>query len=514
MAAVTPNSTIHLYKVPWDSEYKNVPYFNGNLNAQENYMLAQSANGKVLDAQSYQRVNDGQFRCGIVADELYIYNYMSFKNTAFGDKTFYAFITGIDYVNTNMSIVNYQLDIFQSYIADFEIADSYVVREHAAQDVLFGNLQPENVDTGPIIFDDYKELSFDIGKLSDYSVIIAIIDNNAASYNGNLYNGIYSAAELFSFDDAQVSAIRDKLDEYKKYPDSILTVYMAPKIFADKGVQNISPTAVARIPQITINDTIDGYKPKNFKLYTSPYNFLHIDNSDGQEISLQYELFDAQDGECRIEAYASVVPPVRVVLHPYRYSGSGNHINMTQSLAITGYPICIVATDAWAAWSAQSTVDFVAGLANTGLQLTMGNTVGAFASLTGSLFSMGAGAYKAWHTPDVTKGSFGGGAPNISAHNLTYFYSRAHITRDYAERIDHFFTKYGYATNDVKTPNLHSRSRFNYVQTDGANIIPKAGHGLPDSAIRTIAATFDRGVTFWHDMTLFGNFLALDNNPA
>lgn len=65
---------------------------------------------------------------------------------------------------------------------------------------------------------------------------------------------------------------------------------------------------------------------------------------------------------------------------------------------------------------------------------------------------------------------------------------------EYAQRADQFFTMYGYAVNEIKLPNLHTRQNFNYIKTNGFQMQA----ALPASDAETIARAFDTGITFWH----------------
>ena len=68
------------------------------------------------------------------------------------------------------------------------------------------------------------------------------------------------------------------------------------------------------------------------------------------------------------------------------------------------------------------------------------------------------------------------------------------IRKDQARRLDQFFDMYGYQTNEVKTPELMSRSMWNYVKTVGCVILG----GIDADDRRRIGAIFDKGITLWH----------------
>lgn len=73
------------------------------------------------------------------------------------------------------------------------------------------------------------------------------------------------------------------------------------------------------------------------------------------------------------------------------------------------------------------------------------------------------------------------------------------IKRQFAERIDKFWDCYGYQTNKVKIPNTNNRPNWNYIKTEGANIIGN----FPQEDLQTLKSIFDSGVTLWHNSSTF-----------
>lgn len=68
------------------------------------------------------------------------------------------------------------------------------------------------------------------------------------------------------------------------------------------------------------------------------------------------------------------------------------------------------------------------------------------------------------------------------------------IKPEYKRKLQDFFKCYGYKVNRVKVPNLDTRTAFNYVQTESANITGR----VPNEDLNELRAIFDGGVTLWH----------------
>lgn len=81
---------------------------------------------------------------------------------------------------------------------------------------------------------------------------------------------------------------------------------------------------------------------------------------------------------------------------------------------------------------------------------------------------------------------------------------RMSIKREYAERIDKFFTKYGYKVNQLKIPNITGRTYFNYVQIAGDETIGYAS--IPAKYFEKINNAFRNGVTIWHNHANLGDY--------
>ena len=164
MATIIPNSEVRLIKnVPFSNNYKNVIQFN-NKTSQENYF--KSLPNIVADDFKYVR-NNGTIKVPYYRDEILEYNYLMFKNKAYGDKYFYAFITNISYINPNTSAISFELDVFQTWFMDVEFKPSYVEREHCQRWNSDGtpviNTIPEGLDYGSeYITKDFKRL-YDMG---------------------------------------------------------------------------------------------------------------------------------------------------------------------------------------------------------------------------------------------------------------------------------------------------------------------------------------------------------------
>lgn len=181
MATIIPNSEVRLIKnVPFSNNYKNVIQFNDKT-SQENYF--KGLPNILADNYKYVR-NNGTIKVPYYRDEILEYNYLMFKNKAYGDKYFYAFITNISYINPNTSAISFELDVFQTWFMDVEFKPSYVEREHCQRWNSDGtpviNTIPEGLDYGSeYVYKGHKRL-YDVGMKNKikWIVIATSIDVN------------------------------------------------------------------------------------------------------------------------------------------------------------------------------------------------------------------------------------------------------------------------------------------------------------------------------------------------
>ena len=169
MAYITPQTNVYLLSgVPLDPDGRHTLLFESR-DAQSQYFI--SKNKYNLDRYSYQRHTAGSIRVGILSDNLYAVNYMMFRNSAYGNKWFYAFVTNVEYVNNNTSIVSYQLDVMQTWLFDYELQECFVERQHEKDDVIGKNILPEPVATGEYVCMGYEKASQDLDPLAIYVMI-------------------------------------------------------------------------------------------------------------------------------------------------------------------------------------------------------------------------------------------------------------------------------------------------------------------------------------------------------
>lgn len=537
---IAPQSNIKILKdVPLDNTYNHTIYF-ADKEAQANYFMSKQKYS--LTNQSYQRVNKGKMRINVVADNLYDCNYLMFQNTAFSNKWFYCFIRSVEYINNEVSEIEYELDSMQTWHFDYQLEQCFVEREHSITDNIGDNILPEPVKVGEYVLNgEYGRIhevltTLNTVNLTELAVAVAVVDVEDDTSEGTLYDEIYGSATIYVFTTENTREIDQLIYSYRDSPDSIIGMYMFPKALVQPFpnppdnklfFRSTARDYVYRGTELSQNASLDGYVPKNKKLYTYPYNFFHIDNANGSSLELRYEFFE--NLQPTIEVRGVITQPVALTAKPVNYKNvppydatSGYTQLNIESLTLSDYPICSWNVDAYQAWVAQNSVPLMTSLITGGISSIIGVAQGTFSgssigpymtaqSQAGFLSQIGNALnqiYAASIAADISKGNFNNGNINCAKLSQTFYCGRMSISKNFAKSIDDFFNAFGYSCHETKKPLRNTRPHWNYLKTIGCTITGS----IPCDEANKICRIYDNGITFWRNADEVGNY-SLDNSP-
>lgn len=182
MPYIIPFSTVELCRVDGlDPTYKNTMYF-ANETYQLSYFRDRCINipGAVIPGTiskqnmiPVKRVSINRVRVELPLNVVSKANYMIIRNSGvdsnnhgvlYDKEYFYAFITDYQYKSETVTEIEYEIDVIQSYLFDYEELSCMVEREHTRTDFAGDYIAAEPVDIGAIksvgvekeeIFDDY-----------------------------------------------------------------------------------------------------------------------------------------------------------------------------------------------------------------------------------------------------------------------------------------------------------------------------------------------------------------------
>ncbi len=505
---VTPSSSIYLLNVPFDSNQKHQMWFKSTSD-QTNYF--KSCILYQFNELSYIR-QTRTLRIEKNFDKLYDVNYCMFKNENYSNKWFYAFVENKTYINDEVTEMTLKLDVIQTWFFDIKLMPSYIKRQHVTDDTLGKNRIDENLLGGEMV---QQKLDIDVTSLTNVDYIVA--SNYSASdtaYQGRVYSGVYSGICYFHYRSDELSQMAQDIENIEtKHEGAISFITAIPKLaIKDATIDTNRNIDLKTISDETItkdltNFTLDGYKPRNNKMYTYPFSSLYVTTHNGQSALYKLEYF-ANQSNVKFDLYADIsgTPTIRLVPRQYK----GIELNYDEGLILQGYPQCSYDVDTYKIWfqknvgtlginAVSSAIDIVGGLA------TM-NVSGILSGAKGIANIMNEN-YKHSMTPLQAKGDIGSGSINIGMGINTFDFYIQTLNKEYAKAIDNYFTMYGYRINNVQTPNIHARKMFTYIETADLNVKSNPlGNGVPDEDIAEIKNIYDSGITFWTDAVNMYNY--------
>ena len=528
---IEPNTNIRLLKnVPLDNTYEHTIYFE-NESSQIQYFVGLTKYN--LTNYTYQRVHRGVARVGIQAENLYDCNYMMFQNTAFGNKWFYAFITGVEYVNNGMSEVSFEMDVMQTWFFEHEPQECFVEREHSTTDVAGDNIIDEGLNLGKYEHGRfYRSGLFDkwcILVQSPYTPVAGTTPPEVEYNPAGKYNDVISGAKCFVIRDGAptgdvplVEALQTYLDACNNLDgatDAIVSISMYPEEFTTTNY-HIPEGAVYRDFTVAKPTKVGDYTPRNKKLLTYPFNYLGIRNGNGDISEFRYELFNQHAGDptdCTFRVYGDA-NTITFVCFPTRYNDTHNSdvVDFGEFASMGDIPLVSYPTDTYKIWYSQNKVSLIGntalasvGSAIAGLTSDSGKGVargvaGSVGTVIGALIQN----ENHKHVPNMVHGTAGSGI-GIASATQDFMNVNIHINIQHARMIDDFFDMYGYATKRLKKPNRNVRPHWCYCKTVRADITGS----VPADDMRKLCSIYDNGITFWKHGNEVGNY-SLNNAPT
>lgn len=530
------NEIILCKGIKLDRNYENVLSYN------ESDMVNLCRNNAIYQADEYnfmEKANNKIVVSHPYSSAMYS-NYVAFKNPRFGNKWIFAWVTDVKLINIGSTEITFEVDVWSTWYSRFSVGKAFIEREHVEDDTIGKHTIPEGLETGEYISQIKNNSQADPNINNMYylgeSVIIAgvtvvglglaVIPNT----HQNTYNGIYSGLYYLAFNTpADFSNYKLAVTSVKEIAeDNIVSLFIAPKSLTNlsssdfhhygssQGLSFEFDMAVVPSSNYEQNmgdigypkaDHLDNdYFPINKKLLSFPYCFLNITNNAGQVHDYHYELFNGNS--CGFNLRGAMGVGCSIKLYPLNYSvkgtGSSTLGNKLHSMSAGKLPTCPWQNDAYTNWLTSNSVNMGLNLVEStfGGVVTGGGTggvIGGFGSIAHSLASM----YQHSLQPPTAKGGVNQGDLEFAQRNTFNIYPMT-IKKEYAIVIDRYLSRFGYKVNEVKQPNLNSRTQFNFIKVGGMDELI---HGdIPSTDLEKINEICRKGVTIFHNYTNFGDY--------
>jgi len=557
MAVITPQTDVYLLKCPLEISDINQLTF-ANATAQYNYF--NSLPKLAVDNFTYQR-KDGTIRYGANFDSLLSYNYVMYRNDAYSNKWFYAFITGMEYLNDNVTAISIKTDVWQTWQFALTYKPVLIDREHTNDDTVGANTIPEGLELGEMVCNgDVTNFGVNVSGVGDWVIVIdvSMIENpgpnqtlqyswltganTPSMYVNGIPSGLYHI--ILGVNSSTVTSARDVINVYDKagLSEAIQNVYILPRDLVGNVEFGLTLSTTGSAPSASVGGlampaysqgvtslgtstfnrrtAIRNYIPKNNKVLCWPYNYFLISNNAGTSMPYHYEDFS---GNVSFKVEGAFGPSGSTKAIPVDYKYILNSEN-AYDYSVNGakYPMCAWTTDSYTNWLTQNAVNMehewwqaVLGGGVQGMQTTwdVGVQYGGVAGVGAGLAQYGAGLIgtalsqhraksNANLIPDQAKGNTNSGDIVWAKLRSQFTFIPMSIKPEIAKCIDEFFSQFGYKTNRVKVPNITGRRNWNYVKTVGCYIEAD----IPQDDLAEIKSMFDNGITLWHNPATFADY--------
>lgn len=516
MYNVEPKGLINLCKTPLENDYKNQLTFS-NLETQLNYF--NSVIVKSFSDYTYIR-SDNSIKVGANIDDIIQCNYLFYRNNGFTDKIYYCFITNMEYVNENCTLITFETDVFQTYQFNINYKNCFVEREHVNDDTIGLHTFPENLETGDYVNVINSEDANYIDLENNYICIaMSEIPGDQAS-NIAWYNGIYSGLFYVAFTNyitvtgfiLACSKVKWTNFGDKSYIDAIVSIFLIPKTLVTlsdpkvyEGWQyyqvNVSSSAKLILAKTlnTPNNLGNGYIPNNNKLLTYPYRYLIASNNCGIDIEFKYENFTNLIPTFKI--YGNINTGCTIKCVPQNYENITGD-NFENSFNCGKIPVCSWNSNVYLNWLTQNGLNMSIENYSSALKPFITGNPSDAVSGASTIFSNLMQIYQHSKIPNQAKGNINSSDIMFSLNkNNVSFYHMA-IKSEYAKIIDDYFSMFGYKINSVKIPNIFGRLNWNYVKTIDCNF----DGDIPQIHLNIIRSIFNSGITLWHNPSTIYNY--------
>lgn len=423
---------VRLCAVPLENDYKHTLYF-PDKSTQTAFFQGKTKHSSTNF--SYQR-KDNIIRFPKQFDEISNCNYVMYKNSAYTDKWFYAFITDMQYVNDERTDISIETDVLQTYMFDYTVHPSFVEREHVDDDTRGLHLLEENLQKGEYVCNLHAKAGW--GDSTYYIVVgvskvkVRVEAEEGAQWNwlldllgkgetwaqisGGKYDGLYSsvAYRAFKYDDTGINSLFNLLCWYdaEGHGEDVQAMFLAPASLIEfttaplglhpednfggwvkttsgpdtKDINN--PGTENDHSLITMyNGSIDGYTPRNNKLLTFPYTFLNVSNNSGVTTLYHFEDFHNPGSNIifqpRFTIQGCLCPGCSVRMVPLNYKGASR--NDDEGINGGKFPALNWSSDMYTNWLTQNAVNIGIDTTSGLLQMAAGVAAIAAAPSTGGM---------------------------------------------------------------------------------------------------------------------------------
>lgn len=404
MAYIAPNSVVEFFgDLGLNDKYDDTLYF--GTTADKDSYFSQLPKIVRTEAMSYTRQQRGYIRVGVSITTLLPASYLRYKNTNFENKWFYAFVKNVEYINNECTQVNFEIDPLMTWMGAFSLGECFVERMHTSNDGIGDNIADEGIPVGDYKYESITASGF-IGSNGFWYCFASTFDPTnpsaqVSNFDSGEYGGIYSG--IFYNYTQDVSTLNGWISAATTAgkSDGIVGISIVPRTFiTDKNEPPVERSQT--FPKPAVGDSIDGYVPKNNKMYTFPYISLGVTNLEGNYAEFRYEFFSGNSAQFAFKGVTGLQS--EILCAPFNYKNV--QANVTEKMAMVDFPMCAYATNPFEAYLAQNKSSLTASVVSSALSTVslvasagfvtaggdLGSSASSFNNLGGSIGGLSMGS--------------------------------------------------------------------------------------------------------------------------
>lgn len=532
------NSKIIICKnIRLDKSYKDV------LDYTEQEMVSLCQTNAVSSASDYSFIRGEKniIKTSFSYNDALKCNYMAFQNPDYSNKWFFAFIDDVIYANDGTAKIQFTIDEFATWFDYWNPEACFVEREHVTNDAVGLHTIPEGLEFGEYVINVSGDVETNLQQ-NEYVVIgVSWLPDNTDFYTYNrVYGGVFSGMSYFCF--KYIESASNFIQAYTKagHVNDIINLFMIPESLSgltnsSTRWKNVSLEGIAMnlalLPNqagvitvrnditLTSPSTINGYSPKNNKLFCWPYNCLTVSNNAGTQAEYRYEDFVNNTPIFSIIGVPS--PSGSVMFLPNNYKKyNDTRAGFNWGIPIAKYPQGSWNKDQYTNWMTQNGINLLGtkidaptshaiGGSLQALTSAMAGEYGGIGTGLGQMFGSVQEMYRASLIPSTIGGQVNSGDVTYAYNKMSPTYYKMTIKEEYARVIDEWFSRFGYKINRVKVPNQTGRTYWNYVQIGASESIgysSNVNRSVPASSMDVINNIYRNGTTIWHNHANVGNY--------
>lgn len=504
--------------IPFTADDKIVLTFN-SLAEQENY-FEDFAIETFTNLSFVKGFLGKQIKVNAEIESLYYANYIMFNNSAYGDKWFYAYITGFEYVSDGCTIINFELDYFQTYMGEIVFDNCFIERQmqndndifssggrptwlHSVEELPFALQDTIHIINKDEVFFDEWEVAIiykpnlvieDIKGAFDWIGAILSGTTDIVHYRPLINRGVYLSNKYYSgasivFVPVNGDAINEQITTFVMAGYNILDIIMVPKVITNYFYATVDFTAENLL---YTQPEYSGFKLKA-KCFCYPFCYIEVTNCQGS--SYKYKFEDFMNRICSFKISMATLPNFAGIIYPYGYYETGTTDGYELGLTIGEAPKCI--------WNENAMARYF----NSDMMMDVVNAAASMAAGMPVKPDLVVNTYSAVMSGDKQKNNIGK-QPTLNLFlDKIGWKIKAVMTANILD-VNFFFYQKGYQTNQIGQPNILTNDRFNYVKTRNAVV----SGDIPIECKKKVEEMLDGGITFWHDLDNKYYYITDDND--